>query len=406
MGVAEMVRRWILLTGATVIMMFIAIYQYSWSLFASGLSSDLKWPITAIQAAFTLHIYAATFIQPLSGYLADRFGPKGIAMFAGLMAALGFLLSSAASSPLHLYVYYVLGSLGVGALYGISTSIAVKWFPDRRGLATGIVTFGFGAGTAIFNIPLQAWISNYGVKAAFLYTGTLMLIFIMPFTLIYSYPEAANVSKSQSGGEEGGAADWRWHEMLRTRQWWLIYISFTAVAAIALLFGAQIAPMAKAYNISADVLSLVLVAYPLANGFSRVLGGLLSDRVGRQLTAALFYALTGAAMIALSCTVSNPTGFASFVVMAALFAGAVFAFNPALIGDFYGSKHSATNYGITYTAKGWGGLISGYLTAHFSAALNSYAPLLIGLGIGALAAAALVSPWLLKKPEKKTVEKT
>lgn len=132
----------------------------------------------------------------------------------------------------------------------------------------------------------------------------------------------------------------------------------------------------------------------------------MSDHMGRQFTATLFYALTGIIMIALSYTISNLIGFASFVVLAALFAGAVFAFNPALIGDFYGSRYSTTNYGIIYTAKGWGGLISGYLTAYFSAVLNRYAPLVIGLGIGASAVAVLVSPWLLKKPEKKTAEKS
>ncbi|MEM3479767.1 MAG: OFA family MFS transporter [Candidatus Bathyarchaeia archaeon] len=404
MDVTRMRRRWVLLAGAVIVMMFIAIYQYSWSLFASGLNSNLGWSMTTIQAAFTLYTYAATFVQPLSGYFADKFGPRKIAVLAGLLAALGLSLNYMVSSPLHLYTYYALGSIGVGMLYGISTSIAVKWFPDKRGLATGIVTFGFGAGTAIFNVPIQSWISNYSVKTAFLYTGILMLIFIMPFTLLYSYPETAQTSERQRLEEGGDAANWRWHEMLKTGQWWLIYISFSIMAAIALLFGAHIVPMAKASNISANVLSLALVAYPLANGFSRVLGGLISDHVGRQITATLFYTLAGAMMIALSFTASNPIGFASFVVLTMLFAGSVFAFNPALIGDFYGPRYSTTNYGITYTAKSWGGLISGYVTAYFSAALNNnYAPLTIGLGTGALIAAVLVSPWLLKKPRKKDV---
>lgn len=382
-------------------MAFIAIYQYSWSLFALGLSVDLKWPMTTVQLAFTLYTYVATFVQPLSGYFADKFGPKKLSVLAGLLAATGFLLSSRVTSPLELYVYYTIGSVGVGVLYGVSTAIAVKWFSDRRGMAAGIVTFGFGSGTAIFNPLIQSWIINYGVRCAFLYVGALMLAFILPFALLYRYPEID--SQGDWRAERGDNVNWKWYEMLKTWQWWLIYISFIAMSAIALLFGAQIAPMAEANNMPRDMLSLVLIAYPIANGFSRVLGGWISDYIGRQLTATLFYALSGVSMIALGLTASNPLCFALFVVLAMLFAGSVFAFNPAIVGDFYGSKYLTTNYGITYTAKSWGGLVSGYVTAYLLMLQKSYTSIVMALGAGALAAALLINPFLLKKPGKPTL---
>ncbi|MEM2788668.1 MAG: OFA family MFS transporter [Candidatus Bathyarchaeia archaeon] len=394
-------QRWVLLAGATIVMAFIAIYQYSWSLFALGLSVDLKWPMTTVQLAFTLYTYVATFVQPLSGYFADKFGPKKLSVLAGLLAATGFLLSSRVTSPLELYVYYTIGSVGVGVLYGVSTAIAVKWFSDRRGMAAGIVTFGFGSGTAIFNPLIQSWIINYGVRCAFLYVGALMLAFILPFALLYRYPEIDNQGDWRA--ERGDNVNWKWYEMLKTWQWWLIYISFIAMSAIALLFGAQIAPMAEANNMPRDMLSLVLIAYPIANGFSRVLGGWISDYIGRQLTATLFYALSGVSMIALGLTASNPLCFALFVVLAMLFAGSVFAFNPAIVGDFYGSKYLTTNYGITYTAKSWGGLVSGYVTAYLLMLQKSYTSIVMALGAGALAAALLINPFLLKKPGKPTL---
>jgi len=397
----EMKQRWILLTGAIIVMMFIAIYQYSWSLFASGLNSGLNWSMEAIQVAFTLYTYVATFVQPFSGYFADKFGPRKISVFAGLLTAVGFLLNSTITSPIHLYVYYAIGSVGVGILYGVSAAIAVKWFPDKRGLATGLVTFGFGAGTSVFNIPLQTWILNCGVKMAFLYTGILMLLFILPFASIYKYPEYTQQLKQPKKERNEDTANWKWYEMLKTYQWWLIYTSFAIMAAIALLFSAQVVPMAKANRIPTDVLGFILIAYPLANGFSRIMGGWMSDRIGRQITAALFYALTGVIMVALSLTVSNPIGFTFFIVLTVLFAGAVFAFNPAFIGDFYGSKYSTTNYGITYTAKSWGGLFSGYVTAWLLTMLGSYTYLIAGLGVGALISAILVNPWILKKPRKR-----
>jgi len=191
--------------------------------------------------------------------------------------------------------------------------------------------------------------------------------------------------------------------MLRTPQWWVIYISFTIVVAIALLFGANVKPMAKENKIPAAVLDIVLVGYPLANGFSRILGGWISDVIkNRQMTGMIFYGLAGLFMIALGLTGKSPTWFATFVILSMLFAGYVFAFNPAVIGDFYGPRYSTTNYGITYTAKSWGGLISGYITAWLLVTFGSYTYSIMGLGIGALIAAVLVSPWILKKPKKKT----
>jgi len=410
LDVSKTKQRWAILVGAIIVMMFISIYQNSWTLFASGLNSDMKWAMTTIQLAFTLHTYVASFVQPFSGYFADKFGPRNIAILAGLLAAAGFILSSTITSPIQLYIYYTIGSIGVGILYGISAAIAVKWFPDRRGLATGLVTFGFGAGTAIFNLPFQSWISTYGVKTAFLYVGILMLIFVVPFTFFYKYPYI--VAQQQKAGEkkeekkeekDEDAVNWKWCEMLRTPQWWLIYISFTIVAAIALLFGGNVKSMAKENNIPAAVLNFVLVGYPLANGFSRILGGWISDVIkNRQMTGMIFYGLAGLFMIALGLTGKSSTGFATFVILSMLFAGYVFAFNPAVIGDFYGPRYSTTNYGITYTAKSWGGLISGYITAWLLVTFGSYTYSIMGLGIGALIAAVLVSPWILKKPKKKT----
>jgi OFA family oxalate/formate antiporter-like MFS transporter len=404
-------QRWIILVGAIIVMMFISIYQYSWSLFASGLKSNLRWEVTTIQLAFTLYTFAATFIQPFSGYFADKFGPRVIAIIGGLLVAAGFLLCSTIISPVQLYIYYSLGSIGVGILYGISAATAIKWFPDRRGLATGLVTFGFGAGTAIFNLPFRLWISSYGVKTAFLYVGILMLIFILPFTFFYKYPGSALEQRQKAGEEEKqkkeeekkgeDTVNWKWYEMLKTYQWWFTYISFTIVAAVALLFGAQISLMAKENKIPADVLSFVLVAFPIANGFSRIVGGGISDIIkSRQMTGMIFYALTGILMIALSLTATNPSAFAAFIILSMFFAGYVFAFNPSVIGDFYGPKYSTANYGITYTAKSWGGLISGYITAWLLVTFGSYTYSIMGLGIGSLIAAVLVSPWILRKPQK------
>jgi OFA family oxalate/formate antiporter-like MFS transporter len=145
--------RRIMLLMALLVMMVISIYQYSWSLFAFALARELKWSLATLGLTFTVFAYSATFIQPFSGYVADTFGPRKVSILAAVLVGLGFLLSSRATTPMEMHVFYGLGSLGVGILYGISTASAIKWFPEKRGFATGLVVFGFGAGTALFNNP-------------------------------------------------------------------------------------------------------------------------------------------------------------------------------------------------------------------------------------------------------------
>jgi len=409
--------RWIYLVATVIVMMIISIYQYSWSIFAKGIQSEFKWELPAIQVAFTIFAYAATFIQPFSGYFADRFGPRLIAIIGAILTSIGFLATSTITSLPQLYLYYGLGSLGVGMMYGLSAALAIKWFPDRRGLATGITTFGFGAGTSLFNPVFINWINSLGVRATFLYTGIIMIVILFPLSFIYIYPEFLPQLRSSSTGGSSGSSEkkveekketkptvdttnFKWYEMLRTYQWWLIYLSFTMIAAIALLFGANLSFIAKERKIPTELYAIASAAFPLTNGFSRILGGYISDYIGRQNTATLFYALSGVLMIALAFN-TDPVLFTILVPLVMLFAGAVFAFNPAFIGDFYGPRYSTTNYGITYTAKAWGGLVSGYITAWLVATLGSYSYSMIGLGVGALIAAFLVNPFILKKPVKK-----
>ena len=172
--------RWVVVLIGLFVMMVISIYQYSWSLFAYSLAQEFKWDLATIGLTFTVFAYTATFIQPFSGYIADSFGPRKVSVLASVIVGLGFLLSSLASSPGQLYFFYGLGGIGVGILYGLSTASAIKWFPDRRGFATGLVVFGFGAGTAIFNWMIQGSLETHGFRTTLQYLGILMLGVLVP----------------------------------------------------------------------------------------------------------------------------------------------------------------------------------------------------------------------------------
>jgi len=393
--------RWVLILAAFVVMMVISIYQYSWFLFAYAIQRQLGWNLATIGLTFTVFAYAATFIQPLSGFIADSYGPRKVALVASFLVGIGFVMASRASSPQVLYLFYGLGGLGVGVLYGISTGCAIKWFPDRRGVATGLVVFGFGAGTALFNWLIQALLEIKGLRATFMYTGFFMMVTLIPIALLYRYPREALVSASDSGDRTGGvSSNFSPVEMLKTYQWFLMYFSFTATVSIVLMFGAQMKTLAKEFNISAGYFSLLLVLFPLGNGLSRVVAGAVSDRVGRERTMMTFYSLLGLSILFFVLFGHIPVLFMVIVFIAALLGGSPFALYPATIGDYYGARYSTTNYGITYTAKAWAGLISGWLSGYLVMRFGSYKIPLVIVAVCSLLAALISNPKLLKAPRK------
>jgi len=192
------------LLASLVVMMVISIYQYSWFLFAYTIESEWNWDLAVIGLAFTIFTYAATFVQPFSGALADSYGPRSVATVASFFVGAGFILASFAASPKGLYLYYGLGGLGVGVLYGISTACAVKWFPDKRGFATGLVVFGFGAGTALFNWFIQGMLESKGLHTTFLYLGIFMMITLIPLSFLYRYPAPKSPPTGNKARPTGG----------------------------------------------------------------------------------------------------------------------------------------------------------------------------------------------------------
>ncbi len=392
--------RRILLSMALVVMMIISIYQYSWSLFAFALARELKWNLATIGLTFTVFAYGATFIQPFSGYVADSFGPRKVSILAAVLTGLGFLLCSRATTPLELYVFYGLGSLGVGILYGLSTASAIKWFPEKRGFATGLVVFGFGAGTALFNWVIQNSLDLHGFRPTFFYMGFFMLVVLIPAAFFYKYPPAQWKPSSAAAAKKAPAPEreFRPGEMLRTYQWFLIYFCFSFTVSIVLMFGAQMKMLAREYRLPQDHFNVLLILFPLGNGLSRVVAGAISDRWGREKTMMIFYGLLGLSILALLKFGDHPATFVAIVFIAALLGGSPFALYPATVGDYYGARYSTVNYGITYTAKAWAGLISGWLSGYFVTQSGSYRVPLILIAVCSLIAAIVSNPKWMKAP--------
>ena len=163
--------RWFQLVSAVVAMVMIANLQYAWTLFTTPLMANLKTSLTVVQFAFTLFIMFETFVQPLGGYMLDRFGSRAMFILAGLLVGIGWTMMGQAQSVTALYFYYALAGTGAGIIYGGSLSVAIRWFPDRRGLASGLIAAGFGMGSMPFVPVIANILDSGGVSQAFMYTG-------------------------------------------------------------------------------------------------------------------------------------------------------------------------------------------------------------------------------------------
>jgi MFS family permease len=146
-------------------MVMIANLQYGWTLFTIPLKDKFGWSLASIQVAFTLFVLFETWLVPAEGYLVDRFGPKIVVLVGGALAGLAWIMNSYATSLTMLYTAQIIGGIGAGAVYGTCIGNALKWFPDRRGLAAGLTAAGFGIGSAFTIIPIQSMIRTHGLFA-------------------------------------------------------------------------------------------------------------------------------------------------------------------------------------------------------------------------------------------------
>jgi OFA family oxalate/formate antiporter-like MFS transporter len=175
--------RWVQLFLGIVCMVMIANLQYGWTLFVNPISDKFGWSKAAIQVAFTIFVLFETWLVPFEGYLVDRFGPRPVVFVGGLLCMIGWVINAYADTLMTFYVAAAISGTGAGAVYGTSVGNALKWFPDRRGLAAGLTAAGFGAGSALTVLPISAIIKTMGFQTAFLYFGIGQGIVVMLIAL-------------------------------------------------------------------------------------------------------------------------------------------------------------------------------------------------------------------------------
>jgi OFA family oxalate/formate antiporter-like MFS transporter len=354
--------RWMQLIIGVVCMAMIANLQYGWTYFVGPMAKANSWDVAGIQVAFSIFVALETWLTPLEGWIVDSLGqrgPKLMVAAGGVFVALGWLINAKAGSLEALYFGAVISGIGAGGIYATCVGNAVKWFPDRRGLAVGLTAAGFGAGAAVTVIPIQKMIASVGYADTFFWfaIGQGVVIFAMAWFLRPPLPgevptgSAVKVLQSRTSSTPG--------QMLASPVFWLLYVMFVLVSASGLMVTAQIALIAKDYGVAQTVIlfggtTLIVAGIidNLANGGARPFFGWVSDQIGREYTMAIAFTAGGIAYWLLGMAGTTPW---TFVICAALIFftwGEIFSLFPSTCTDMFGPKYATTNTSLLYTAKG------------------------------------------------------
>lgn len=360
--------RWLQLIAGIICMCMIANLQYGWTFFVNPLQQRHGWEKAAIQVAFTLFVLFETWLVPIEGWIVDKYGPRIVVLVGGLLCGIAWVTNSYADTLTMLYVGAIVGGIGAGAVYGTCVGNALKWFPDKRGLAAGLTAAGFGAGSALTVIPIQNMIKTQGYESAFFNFGIGQGIIVMLFAFFLrapakgEVPEIARVSLSKR--------DYTPMEMARTPVFWVMYVMFVLMAGGGLMATAQLGPIAKDFKIAEVPVTLIGVTLPaltfaasidrILNGLTRPFFGWISDMIGRENTMFLAFGIEGAGIYALSIYGQDPVLFVILTGVVFFAWGEIYSLFPATCTDTFGAKFATANSGLLYTAKGTASLIVPY----------------------------------------------
>jgi len=351
--------RWLNLTFCVICMIMIANLQYGWTLFVNPINKSHGWSIASIQFAFAVFIALETWLTPIEGWIADVIGPKLVIAFGGIMVAIGWVINAYAGSLEMLYLGAVIGGTGGGAVYATAVGQAVKWFPDRRGLAVGLTAAGYGAGAVLTVIPIRYVIDTYGYEAAFLWFGIGQGLVVFLLAWLIRAPEAGELASAPAAKVAVSKRSFSPKEVLATPVFWLLYIMFVMVSASGLMATAQIAPIAKDFNVgnvilfgTASTLTVALIVDGICNGGARPLFGWVSDHIGREYTMAIAFGLGACSYWLLGTLGATPWFFVIFAALIFLTWGEIFSLFPSTCTDTFGPKFATVNLSLLYTAKG------------------------------------------------------
>lgn len=397
---AKLNSRWTQLVLGVLCMMSISSPQYVWALFTKPLGAQLGVSLTELQITFSILIVLQTFFSPFQGFLVERFGPRKLLSVGALLMGLSWVLASRADSITLVYLSYgLLGGLGTGIVYIGVVGQVVKWFPDKRGFAVGMVAAGYGMGAILTTFPISRSLAEHGHQDTLWWFGCVLGGLGLFFAQGLRSP-LQQVSDEVADLPGVGPAT-----MLRTPVFWLMFAMMTMMSTSGLMVISQMGAIAKDYQV-ADAMAWGMAALPLAltidrltNGLTRPFFGWVSDRWGRENTMFIAFGLEAVAMFAWISTIDNPVLFVILSGVVFFGWGEIFSLFPSTLTDTFGPKHATTNYGFLYMAQGVGSIIGGPVAAMVHHSTGSWIPV-FALMISLDVLAAGLALWALKPLRK------
>ncbi|MEM0373836.1 MAG: oxalate/formate MFS antiporter [Sulfolobales archaeon] len=406
--------RWVQLIAGFIAMVVISNYQYAFTYFKPGIQAALNAGSPEVVAIYSLFIAFETWPVPVGGYLVDRFGIRRLMILGSIMIAIGWIGTALTNNLFLMYLFYgAIAGTGAGIIYISTVGNAVKWFPDRRGLAAGITAAGFGGGASITIIPFTLSISSIGWRTTMLIAAIIQGIIAFAMALILKHPPQEYVTKfaqriTESSRVLQTAKNYSWHEAIRRPEFWLMYIMFVMTATGGLMAVGNLTDIAKFVGVgSATILGISVAAVAgtitgVTNALARIAWGGVSDRLGRENTMTIAFLLEAALVFLITTTlVKDPVLFTVILGVAYLAWGEIFSLYSALTADAFGPKYASANYGILYTAKGVASQIAGWGAALIASISGTWTvPIYISVIfdiIAAILAIAVLKPMIRRR---------
>jgi MFS transporter, OFA family, oxalate/formate antiporter len=371
--------RWVQLVLGLIAMMSISSPQYGWTFFTKSLQESLGVPLSALQITFTLVIVLQTFLSPLQGYLIERLGARLLIASGCLLSGLGWITAGYATSLTGLYLTYGLFcGIGTGIVYVGVVGLMVRWFPDRRGFATGVVAAGYGFGALLTNNAVYDMINASGYQHTLIVFGIILGLVGAVAALALRLPTADDTLPPPPALASGDGK--KPSEMLRTRVFWLMFAMMTMMSTGGLMIISQFAAFSRDFGV-AGVTLFGMAALPLAlnidritNGLTRPFFGWISDQIGRENTMAIAFLLEAASVTLMVLFRDNALVFVLLSGVVFFGWGEIFSLFPSTLTDTFGAKHATTNYGLLYMAQGIGSILGAPVAAYLREQTGSWLP--------------------------------
>ena len=396
--------RWLVVVGGVLMNLALGVI-YAWSVFVAPFDADFGWTRTQVSVVFTIAILSIGSWFVVAGFLQDRFGPRRVAAAGGILYALGFFLASQTESLLWLYVTFgALAGAGNGFGYAIPIPVCSKWFPDRRGLAIGLVVGGYGAGSGIYGpLAREVLIPAYGWQGTMQISGAIFLVMTLAAAWLLRNPPEGYRPPTAAPAPAPGAApaaaapagrDFATREMVRTPTFYLLWIAYCLGSAAGLMVISQLVPVGEAAGLGAAA-GLGLTIGAIGNTGGRVLSGWMSDTFGRLNTLRLMVLVSAAALPVFYSFAGQVVLFYLLLVVIYYCYGTLLSVFASTCADFYGTRHMGVNYGLLFSAWGVAGIVGPVIAGRVFDATGDYRQaffIAAGLAVVALVSLSLARP--------------